>query len=83
MLDTLAASKDTINCICGLLLLPSPLPTHLNRIVAHILLRLGLHSKDLCLDMIKTVLRNGADEHYKCMFELINYYYCTKILHFM
>lgn len=66
MLDTLAASPDTVDCICSLLLLPSPLSLYFNRILAHILLRLGLHSKDLCLNVIKTVLRNGVSESYKC-----------------
>lgn len=66
MLDTLVASPDTVDCICSLLLLPSPLSLYFNRILAHILLRLGLHSKDLSLHVIKMVLRNGVSESYKC-----------------
>lgn len=71
MLDTLATSPDTVDCICSLLLLPSPLSLYFNRILAHILLRLGLHSKDLCLNVIKTVLRNGVSESYKCKYEFL------------
>jgi hypothetical protein len=75
ILDALANSRDTVNCICGLLLLPSPLPVQFNRVLAHIILRLGLHSRDLCLDVIKMVLRNGVSKNFKC--EFLNYFLCS------
>ncbi|XP_065205960.1 baculoviral IAP repeat-containing protein 6-like isoform X3 [Planococcus citri] len=92
MLDTLATSPDTVNCICSLILLPSPLSLYFNRILAHILLKLGLHSKELCLNVIKTVLRNGVSEIYKCgkpvdpcatnsVFELLQQLCCTQDEH--
>lgn len=68
ILDTLATSADAVNSVCGLLLLPSPLPLYFNRILASIILRLSLRSKDLCLDIIRTVLRTGVGNNFKCKY---------------
>lgn len=74
ILDTLASSDETISCICGLLLLPSPLPMFFNRLIAYILLRLSLHSKTLCFSVVRTLLRNGIGESYKCKYYDFKYF---------
>lgn len=55
-----ASVNGFLEACCGLLLIPAPAPAFFAANLERVLLRLGLHSRDLGLRLINTLLRNGA-----------------------
>jgi baculoviral IAP repeat-containing protein 6 len=55
-----AGVPGLLEACCGLLLIPAPSPSLFTPNLERVLLKLGLHNRDLGLKLINTLLRNGA-----------------------
>lgn len=55
-----ASVPGLLEACCGLLLIPAPSPSLFTPNLERVLLKLGLHNRELGLKQINTLLRNGA-----------------------
>ncbi|KAJ9600172.1 hypothetical protein L9F63_009506, partial [Diploptera punctata] len=55
-----ASVEGLLEACCGLLLIPAPSPSLFTPNLERVLLKLGLHSRELGLKQINTLLRNGT-----------------------
>lgn len=60
VITSTASVNGLLEACCGLLLIPAPAPSLFTPNLERVLLKLGLHSRELGLKQINTLLRNGA-----------------------
>ncbi|PSN56888.1 hypothetical protein C0J52_00682 [Blattella germanica] len=65
-----ASVPGLLEACCGLLLIPAPSPSLFTPNLERVLLKLGLHSRELGLKQINTLLRNGAAAFLQGLFVL-------------
>jgi baculoviral IAP repeat-containing protein 6 len=60
VITSTASVSGLLEACCGLLLIPAPSPSLFTPNLERVLLKLGLHNRELGLKQINTLLRNGA-----------------------
>jgi baculoviral IAP repeat-containing protein 6 len=68
VISSTASVPGLLEACCGLLLIPAPSPSLFTPNLERVLLKLGLHNRELGLEQINILLRNGAAAFLQGMF---------------